>query len=246
VAELRERICESYSVLLRGPGGRKDLSKVGINKSEEGTSIANKNISSLVIDELSDRMEKEDISVVHFYCNFQNQQSEVTAPILTRLLKQAVGGLDFIPEEIDRKANESSRGRGLSVPEILRLLQTTLRSHKRTFICIDALDECETEQRPEFLRSLHSIVRDSPNARLFVTGRPHIRAELEKHHGRALQIIQFQPVKEDIRRYLERKLEDDNLDEEMDGELERAIMEEIPEKISDMYVCEAVLSSPSR
>jgi len=109
VAGLRGWICELYSVLLRGPGSRKDISKVGINKSGEGTSIAN-NISSRVIDESSDRMEKEDISVLHVYCNFQNHPSEVTAPILTSLLKQAVSWLDFIPEEIDRKAKESFRG----------------------------------------------------------------------------------------------------------------------------------------
>jgi len=46
VPGLRGWICELYSVLLQGPGSRKDISKVGINKSGEGSSIANKNISS--------------------------------------------------------------------------------------------------------------------------------------------------------------------------------------------------------
>jgi len=167
--------------------------------------------------------------------------------MLAGLLKQVVGGLEVIPEEIDRafqKAKPGSDGRGLSVSEILKLLSAALRSHKRTFICIDALDEYVTEQRPEFLRSLRSIVRDSPNVRLFVTGRPHIQAELEEHHSSALQMILFKPAKGDIRIYLEMKLRDDPFPKAMDSELKRNIMKVILEMISEMYVHEAVLSSP--
>jgi len=97
--------------------------------------------------------------------------------MLASLLKQIVSGLKVIPVDIDRafqRAKQGFDGRGLSVSEILKLLPAALKSQKRTFICIDALDECVAEHRPEFLRSLYSIVRDSPNVRLFVTGRPHI------------------------------------------------------------------------
>jgi len=208
--------------------------------------IANRNISSLVIDGLSGGSDGDSTLVIYFYCNFQTQKSQVTAHMLISLLKQAVGALDVIPEEIDRKAKQGSHGGGLSVPEILRLLQVALGYHKRTFICIDALDECGTGRLSEFLRSLRSIVTGSPNVRLFVTGRPHIQAGLEEHYGRPLQIIKFKPVKGDIRRYLEKKLEDDEFRQEMDSELKAHIMEKIPEKISEMYVDEAVLSSPSR
>ena len=206
----------------------------------EGMPIANKNISSLVIDRLSSGIYGDSASVIYLYCNFQTQKLQRTAHMLSSLLKQAVRGLDDIPKEIDRKAGQGFNGQRLSVSEILRLLQTALGSHKRAFICIDALDECGSDHRPEFLSSLHSIVRDSPNVRLFVTGRPHIQAGIEEHHGGALQIIQFKPAKEDIRKYLERKLEHDELHEEMDSELKRVIMEEIPEKISDMYVIESI------
>jgi len=207
-------------------------------------SIADKNISSLVIDRLSGWVSGDRALVIYLYCNFQTQKSQLTAHMLGSLLKQAVGGLDNIPKEIDRKAGQSFNGQRLSVPEILRLLKAAL-AHERTFICIDALDECGIEQRPEFLRSLHSIVTGSPNVRLFLTGRPHIQAGLGEHYGGALQIIQFKPAKEDIRGYLEMKLRDDEFRQEMDCELKRGIMEEIPEKILEMYVGEAVLSSTS-
>ena len=248
MAGLRGWICETYSVLLWGPGCRKDLSKVGVNKSSEEMWIANKNISSLVIDRLSNATSGGSISVAYLYCDFQTQKSQVTARILASLLKQVVCGLEVIPAEIDhafQKAKQGSDGRGLSVSETLKLLPAALRSHKRTFICIDALDEYVAEHRPEFLRSLRSIVRDSPNARLFATGRPHIQAELEEHHGKALRIILFKPVKGDITRYLEMKLQDDAFREEMDSELRQDIMKVIPDMISEMYVNKAASNSPS-
>jgi len=150
-----------------------------------------------------------------------------------------VGGLGVIPGEIDRafqKAKQGFDGRCLSVSETLELLSAALnlKPQKRTFICIDALDECGTEHRPEFLRSLRSIVRDSPNVRLFATGRPHIQAALEENHSGTLYIILFKPARTDIRRYLEMKLQDDELHQEMDSELKKGILEVIPEKISEM------------
>jgi len=192
-----------------------------------------------VIDRLSDEIDGDDVSVIYLYCNFQTQKSQVTAHMLASLLEQVVGGLDIIPTEIDRAFRKAKQGldrRGLSVSEILKIFPAALKLQKRTFICIDALDECRTGNRPEFLRSLHSIVTDSPNVRLFMTGRPHIQAELEEHHGGALQIILFKPVKGDIMRYLEMRLRDDEFHQEMDCELRGGIMEEIPENISEMYV----------
>ena len=205
-----------------------------------------KDTSSLVIDRLSDGTSEGSVSVVYLYCDFRTQKSQVTAQMLASLLKQVVCGLEAIPVEIDRafqKAKQGSDGRGLSVSEILKLLPAALRSQKRAFICIDALDECVTENRPEFLRSLRSVVRDSPNVRLFATGRPHIQAALEGHHNGALQVMLFKPMKGDIRKYLKMKLQDDIFPKAIDSELKQDIIEVIPEKISEMYVDEAILSS---
>jgi len=190
-----------------------------------------------VIDRLSEGIGRDSVSVVYLYCSFQTQKSQATAHMLTSLLKQVVDGLEEIPVEINQafqKAKKGADGRGLSVSEILKLLPAALMSQKRTFICIDAFDECATEQQPEFLRSLHSIVRDSPNVRLFVTGRPHIQAGLEGQHGGALQILRFKPLKEDIGKFLEMKLKDDLFREEMDSELRQDILKLIPEMMSEM------------
>ena len=76
---------------------------MGANKSLEEMCIANKNISSLVIDRLSDRIDEDTVSVVYLYRNFQAQKSQVTAhSMLASHLKQVVDKSEFILVEIDR------------------------------------------------------------------------------------------------------------------------------------------------
>jgi len=60
-------------------------------------------------------------------------------------------------------------GWGPRLPDIVKMLQTT-SSTKRTFICIDALDECVPEHRAKLLDSLNKILQKSPGTRIFVTG----------------------------------------------------------------------------
>ena len=71
------------------------------------------------------------------------------------LLKQVVGGLEEVPVEILRvyqKHKKSIGGRGPRLSDIVGVLRTTT-SKERTFICINALDECVPESRVKLLDS---------------------------------------------------------------------------------------------
>ena len=48
-------------------------------------------------------------------------------------------------------------------------------------ICIDGVDESLAANRTGLLRALQAIVGESPNVRLFFTGRPFIRPEVERY-----------------------------------------------------------------
>src|SRR5207302_4350245 len=100
-------------------------------------------------------------------------------------------------------------GRGLRVSELLPLLQATLAPLERAFICIDALDECVGKHLPELLRSLYTISQWSPKIRLFITGRPHIQREIERHFPGGPQSIEIKPTIEDIMKYLEMMFDND-------------------------------------
>ena len=155
------------------------------------------------------------------------------------LAKQLIRGLGSIPTGIDdtfQKSKAQVGGRGLRVPELLPLLRTALDPLERAFICIDALDECLGRRLPELLRSLYTISQWSPKIRLFVTGRPHIQREIEKHFPGGAQFVEIKPTMEDVVKYLQMMLDDDPEPEAMTADLRAEIVKRVSEAVSDVYV----------
>ena len=157
--------------------------------------------------------------------------------MLGAILKQVVGGLEHIPEEIEvafQKSKKKIDGRELESGEICELLISSLRTLQRSYICIDALDEFPREHRPEFFRSLMRIIRESPCTQLFLTSRPHIRDEIKRYFAGSAE-TRIKPTEEDIKKYLSLKLSNDTQPEAMDQGLREEILQTIPEKIREMY-----------
>ena len=156
--------------------------------------------------------------------------------MLGSLLKQIVGGMETIPEEILQAFQEQKKsigGRGPQLLDIVKMLQA-ITSSQRTFVCIDALDECAVVHRVKILDSLKRILEKSPSTRIFITGRPHIRAEIEKRLGGQVTSVSLSPNKEDIIRYLHVRLGEDETPDAMDESLVADILEKIPENVSEM------------
>ena len=195
-------------------------------------------ISSLVIDDLCNQARIQDATVACFYFDFAAEKEQSPVGILGSLLKQLVFGLEEIPEEVlkaykDRK--NAIGGQGLQISNILQMLQTA-SARKRTFICIDAIDECAAKHRAKFLDSLGQLHKLSPGTRIFVTGRPHILPEIERGlNGRATSVC-ISPKRDDIITYLQSRLAEDETRDAMDGALEADILKKIPSDISEMYV----------
>jgi len=194
--------------------------------------------SSLVIDKLCDEAGEGDAAVMCFYFDFaaRNEQSPVN--MLGSLLRQFVSGLKKIPEAIVRdfqKQKTGTGGRGLQVLGIMKMFQA-ITTTRRTFICVDALDECVPEHRAVILESLRQILRESPNTRLFMTGRPQVRSEVEKRLDGAAAFISIRPTEDGVIRYLQDKLRKDTTPEIMSSTLEAEIMKTIPEMNSETYV----------
>ena len=195
--------------------------------------------SSLVIDKLcNEAEEEEDTTVMCFYFDFaaRNEQSPVN--MLGSLLRQRVSGTERIPESVVqsfRKRRRGIGGRGLQVAGILKMFQT-ITATKRMFICVDALDECAPEHRMVVLESLRQIVQGSSDVRVFMTGRPQIRSEVEKTLDGAAAFISIQPTEDGVVRYLRDKLSNDTAPERMSSALEAEIMKTLPEMSSETYV----------
>jgi len=101
--------------------------------------LMSSNTSSLVVDRLCDKAKEENTAVACFYVDFAAREEQSPTNILGSLLKQIVGRLEKISEEIRGTFQDYKKiigGRGLRVPEIVEMLQT-VTSLRLTFICVD-------------------------------------------------------------------------------------------------------------
>jgi len=198
------------------------------------------------VDRLGDQARGRNTAVACFYLDFAARKEQSVARILGSLLRQVVGGMEKVPEEISRAFQEQKNvigGREPRLPEIVKMLQT-ITSSRPTFVCIDALDECATTHRFKLLNSLKQILETSPRTRIFIIGRPHVRPEIEKRLAGRVISVPVGPNKDDIIEYLRLRVDEDETPDAMDENLEAEILEKIPENMSEMYEWAMVLGIP--
>jgi len=193
--------------------------------------------SSLVIDSPCDQARNEDITVACLYCDFLAQQEQTITNMLGAILKQLIskGDIPIYLREAFQHGKQDIGGRGLLLADLMRMLRMTIASLPRVFICIDALDEFLPKHLPELLESLRDIVRESPKTRIFLTGRPHVKEDIQRYFPMVV-LIPVIPKTGDIRNYLEMRLDRDTEPEATSDGLRADIMRIMMERISDMCV----------
>jgi len=178
------------------------------------------------------------MAVLSLYCDYRGREDQSAVNMVGSLLTQAaLGGLGII-REIRSAFGKSGRGggEGLQLAEMVQLFVKTIGSLERVYICVDAIDELLPQHRSEFLRVLRQIIQEEPSARLFLTGRRHIRGGLDKHLTKGAYIIHIVPDQGDIARFLSWKMDDDDdWDPDlMTEDLKNGIVKTILEKASEM------------
>ena len=184
-----------------------------------------------MIDNLCDQVEEKDLAVAWLYWDFLAHQEQSATAMLGAILKQLVSTRG-IPENV-RQTFRKFSDRGLRLPDIVRMLKTTISLLPRVYICIDALDESTPKSRQELLASLRDIFQESPSTRVLITGRPHVENEVKKYFNNVIT-VPISPTKSDIRIYLDARLDGDTEPYAMDDDLRRDIMRIIPEMISEV------------
>ena len=237
--------------MLRRSGGRQNIYQVKtlFSKGLIGEPrLISCDTSSLVVDRLCDQARGQNVAITCFYFDFAARKEQSATSMMGSLLKQMVSGMESIPDEISRAFQEQKKaigGCGPQLADIVKMLQAITSSHP-TFICIDALDECVGVQRFRVLNSLKQVLDKSPCTGVFITGRPHIRPEIEKSFaGRAIS-LSVCPSIGDITTYLHAKLSEDETPDAMDESLEADILQRIPKNISEMCVGEMIPRPPSQ
>ena len=195
--------------------------------------------SSVVVDYFCNQAIDQDMAVACFYYDFASREAQSPTNMLGSLLSQLLNGMEVIPGEIWKEFKRQKRllgGRRVQLQDIVKMFPTVSSLWRRTFICVDALDECIPEHQVEVLGALGQILRRSQNTRIFMTGRSHIRGAVERELGGGAISVSIKPKDDDIVTYLRARLRKDTTPEVMDSGLEKDIMKSIPEEGSETYV----------
>ena len=200
--------------------------------------LTDRDDSSVVVDYLCDQVIELDIAVTCFYYDFASREAQSPTNMLGALLKQLLNGLGVISMEIVKQFRGQKKaigGRRLQLHDIVKMC-TAVTSLRRTFICVDALDECVPKHRTQVLGALGQILRGSTNTKIFMTGRSHIRGVVERELGERTISVSIVSREDDIVTYLRARLEKDTTAQAMDSLLENEIVKSIPEEISETCV----------
>jgi len=160
-------------------------------------------ITSIIVGHLYNLFQNDgSVGIAYLYCNFRRQQEQKPADLFASLLKQLVQEQPSVPESIKRLyiCHKDRRTRPLS-DEILKVLLSVIRDYSRTFIIIDALDECQVSNgvRRILLSEIFNLQAKTAVS-LFATSR--FIPEIERDFERGLS-LEVRASNEDVQRYLD-------------------------------------------
>ncbi|CUS12342.1 unnamed protein product [Tuber aestivum] len=115
------------------------------------------------------------------------------------------------------------------------MLKIAISSVPQVSVCLDALDECLPKHLPQLLECLRDIALGCPRTRIFFTGRPHVKEDIQRYFSRAI-LLPIRPNTDDITSYVEMRLARDAEPEAMNENLLADIIRTISEQISDIFL----------
>jgi Cdc6-like AAA superfamily ATPase len=191
-------------------------------------------IASIVVDHLKTSFPDDETGHAFLYCIYKRQENQGVDNLLASLLGQLAVWQPMVPESICKLYDEHGIGKKprLSRNEIHGELCGIIRTYSRTFIIIDALDECKTDQiRNELLSEIYKL-QEGSDVRLMVTFRPSIEPE----PPRSMTKLEIRACKEDIEQYLSSRISELRIVVRKNNVLQHKIRDRISTLVDGMYV----------
>ena len=193
-------------------------------------------ITSIVVNHLHAKFRNDpSIGIVYLYCTFQQQQEQRPVDLLTNLLKQLIMGQPTIPNAVkDLYDQHKPKQTRPSLDEIRSTLHQVAAFYSRTFIVIDALDECRAghDGRDMFMREIFNFQADI-KANLFATSR--FIQEIEAKFQKVIR-LEIRADDTDVQRYLHAKLQNCPSLISQNNSLQEQIKNKIAKAVDGMYV----------
>jgi Cdc6-like AAA superfamily ATPase len=192
-------------------------------------------LAATVVDYLCTKFQNEaSVGIAYIYCNFRSQEKQRSADLLTSLLRQLVQGQPSVPDDV-KNLYERHKDKPRPPPDdVSKILHAVMSDYSRTFIIIDALDECQIsdDSRNQFLSEIFNL-RTKTGANIFATSRfiPEIMKRFE-----GCVSLEIRASIDDVERYLDGHILRLPLCVSRSYALQENIKAEITKAVDGMYV----------
>ncbi|KFY46625.1 hypothetical protein V494_00395, partial [Pseudogymnoascus sp. VKM F-4513 (FW-928)] len=188
-------------------------------------------LTSVVVDYLYTKFQKDtNVGIAYLYCNFRRQNEQNAEGLLASLLKQLAQGLYPLPESVKSLYNSHEKNRTRpAFNELSSTLQSVAALYSRSFIIVDALDECQTSGgcRTKLLTEIFAL-KSKSGANIFSTSRfiPEIEVQFKNRMR-----LEIQASDHDVQRYLDGHMSELSScvlrNSELQGEIKAAIVKAV-------------------
>lgn len=180
------------------------------------------------------REEEESVALAYVYCNYREHEDQSAEKIVGSLLKQlAIGYINFpgfiaIPDPVNQLYERCSvQKRQPHREDFEQALLLTCQNYDRTFIVIDALDECDPNHKRALLQVLSQLrTTTEASVSIFTTSRSYPDHVMKHFKGATKMSVGAHPT--DLEKYVLQEIgNSDNADM-----IEDDFRDEIVEKVS--------------
>jgi Cdc6-like AAA superfamily ATPase len=193
-------------------------------------------MTSVVVHHLHNKFEKEpSIGTAYIYCNFRRQHEQKPSDLLLSLIKQLVQEKTAIPNIVrDIYSRHSPKRTRPSYDEILDALHRVTAPYSRTFVLVDALDECQISHRSYdmFLQAIFNL-QAKAGVNIFATSR--FIKDIEKKFDKSIR-LEICASDIDVQNYLDGKLQNFQSSVLKDHSLKEEIKSRIAKAADGMHV----------
>lgn len=165
-------------------------------------------LASLAIKRILEMVrEAENVGLAFLYCTPQQRDQQSSYDFLASLVKQLARTRTRLPENIRKLYRYHSSNQTqtqASFDELSTALNDIAGTYSKVFIVVDALDECQMDERLDLLLPQLFHLQDRTSTSVLATSRPlpHIR---DMFAGRSVE-LKIEAKDEDLEKYLDRQM----------------------------------------
>jgi hypothetical protein len=157
-------------------------------------------ITAIVIDDLYTKfLNDSSTGIAYLYCDFRRQHEQKWEDLLANLLKQLAQQQTSIPDGVEKLYNRYECQHRRPPPDEISTALHSVSSHfSKTFILLDALDECQVTERMRLLSEICKF-RERGKLNIFATSR--FIPEIQKVFNESMS-LEIRAKYEDVEKYL--------------------------------------------